>query len=83
VHGQPRGYNVLNLNSLASAIKKTANPADNETLNPETNEFIDQDSAVNMVKSLTKIQEAGPQEHTWFVNRGQPVVHHVQQAIGG
>ena len=58
--GKPRGYDVLNLNSLASAIKKTANPPDNETTNPEVDEFIDQDSVVDMVKSLTKIQEAGP-----------------------
>ena len=59
VHGHRRGYNVLNLNSLASVTEKTANPLDNETSNPEMDEFIDQDSVVNMVKSLAKIQEAG------------------------
>ena len=41
VHGQPRGYNVLNLNSLATAIKKTANPTDNKTTDPKVDEFID------------------------------------------
>ena len=60
VHGHPRGYNVLNLNRLASVTEKTANPSDNETSNPEMDEFIDQDIVVNMVKSLTKIKKAGP-----------------------
>ena len=55
MHGHPRGYNVLNLNSLALVTEKTANPPDIETLNPEMDEFIDQDIVVNMVKSLTKI----------------------------
>ena len=40
--------------------RKTTNLPDNETSNPEMDEFIDQDSVVNMVKSLTKIQKAGP-----------------------
>ena len=60
MHGHPRGYNVLNLHSLASVTEKTANPPDNETSNPEMDEFIDQDSVVNMIKSLTKIQKTGP-----------------------
>ena len=29
-------------------------------LNPEMDEFIDPDSVVNMIKSLTKIQKTGP-----------------------
>ena len=60
MHGHPRGYNVLNLNSLALVTEKTANPPDNETSNLEVDEFIDQDSVVNMVTSLTKILKAGP-----------------------
>ena len=41
VDGQPRGCNVLYLNSLALIREETTNPLDYETSDPATDEFVD------------------------------------------
>ena len=82
MYGHPLCPRVQELNSLAAATEEAANSTNQPASNTQMDQLGHQDGMVNVIKCFAKVQKAHTEELARAVKGRQPIVQHVQQAVG-